>query len=303
MRSQSATLNPSGRIHHFIALMVLCCVVAACSGNRGLAPVRNLSIEPESEQLWRSGRYKVQKTDTLYSIAFRFGLDFQQLARINNIKKPYTIFPGQMLQLRYPKTRKQATASPNKLAKSSPKQPKSTTKSTKKQSKPTAKSSNKQSKYVATQQAKSKAKSDSNSNTKSDKLNSVYDKKKKVTGWQWPVKNKDPKYVSSGRDKKQGINIFGRLGQPIRAAADGRVVYSGNGLVGYGNLIIIKHSQSFLSAYAHNERIDVKEKDIVKAGQKIATMGKNDTGKTQLHFEIRYQGRPVNPLKYLPSSN
>ena len=99
----------------------------------------------------------------------------------------------------------------------------------------------------------------------------------------------------------QGIDIGGRTGQPVRAAADGRVVYSGSGLVGYGQLIIIKHSNNFLSAYAHNRRVLVKEGDQLAGGQEIAEMGSTGTDRPMLHFEIRQDGKPVNPMRYLPT--
>ena len=268
-------------IRHGISLLLIICV-ASCSGPRRPAPVRNLSTEPGYRNpIKRVGavRYTVRKSDTLYSIAFRFGLDFQQLAKINAIKIPYTIYPGQVLELR--STRKQMNKKPK--------------------SKVVAKGGN--NKNVAKQHKNLTIKSRSDSKNKGVQGNSAFDNKKKVTAWHWPVSNNSQRKFSSGKDGQQGINIEGSLGDPISAAAAGRVVYSGNGLVGYGNLIIIKHNQSYLSAYAHTDRLLVKEKDTVKAGQKIATMGKNGTGQIQLHFEIRYQGRHVDPLKYLQSTD
>jgi len=98
----------------------------------------------------------------------------------------------------------------------------------------------------------------------------------------------------------KGLDITGSRGEPVRAAADGRVVYQGSGLRGYGQLIIIKHNDEFLSAYAHNDRIHVKEGEAVKRGQKIADMGSTGTDRVKLHFEIRRHGAPVDPMKYLP---
>lgn len=98
----------------------------------------------------------------------------------------------------------------------------------------------------------------------------------------------------------KGINIAGSRGTPVKAAAKGKVVYAGNGLLGYGNLVIIDHNQQFLSAYAHNSRVLVKENDMVDAGQKIAEMGSTGADRIMLHFEIRRDGNPINPLKYLP---
>ncbi|MFT5451496.1 MAG: lipoprotein NlpD [Enterobacterales bacterium] len=266
-------------------LMLLLVLITSCANDHRPAPVRNLSIEPESRKIWKAGAYHVRKSDTLYSIAFRFGLDFQQLALINQIKRPYTIYPGQELTLRFNKSNS-TSSRPSKIAS---KKPNSNVKPI----------SNKN-KDVAQQQNKKTTKQVDNAKSKGIQSNSRFDGKKKVTAWLWPVKNKYWKKGSFGKDSKQGIQISGQIGEAIKASANGRVVYSGNGLVGYGNLIIIKHSQSFLSAYAHNSKLLVSENDVVKAGQKIATMGNNDTGQTELHFEIRYQGRPVNPLKYLP---
>ncbi len=98
----------------------------------------------------------------------------------------------------------------------------------------------------------------------------------------------------------KGVNIGGAAGDPVKASADGRVVYAGNGLRGYGNLIIIKHDATYLTAYAHNRALMVKEGDAVTKGQKIAEMGNSDSDRVMLHFEVRRQGKPVDPLKYLP---
>lgn len=267
-------------------LTVLLVLITSCANDRRPAPVRNLSIEPESRKIWKSGTYQVRKSDTLYSISFRFGIDFQQLALINKIKRPYIIYPGQELKLQFNKSNSISSKSSTIASK----KPNSNVKSISNKNVNVAKQQNKKSNKQA-EETKSKA----------IQKNSKFDGKKKVTAWHWPVKNKHWKKDSFGKNTQQGIKISGQIGEAINASANGRVVYSGNGLVGYGNLIILKHSQSFLSAYAHNAKLLVKENDVVKAGQKIATMGKNDTGQTELHFEIRYQGRPVNPLKYLPS--
>jgi lipoprotein NlpD len=114
----------------------------------------------------------------------------------------------------------------------------------------------------------------------------------------WPVRG--PVLNSFDDSKNKGINIGGAAGNPVKAAADGRVVYAGNGLRGYGNLIIIKHDATFLTAYAHNRALMVKEGDTVTKGQKIAEMGNSDSDRVMLHFEVRRQGKPVDPMKYLP---
>ena len=118
--------------------------------------------------------------------------------------------------------------------------------------------------------------------------------------WRWPTEGKVISHFAAGDLTRQGIDISGRLGQPIIAAADGKVVYSGNGLRGYGNLVIIQHNETYFSAYAHNKKVLVKENEKVKSGQRIADMGKSGTDRVMLHFEIRRNGRPSNPLQYLP---
>ena len=126
-----------------------------------------------------------------------------------------------------------------------------------------------------------------------------YDKKKVLKfSWQWPIKGKILKNFSQTGNK--GIDISGKLGQVVKASAAGKVVYSGHGLVGYGNLLIIKHNFLYLSAYANNHRLLVKEGQHVKKGQIIAEVGKARGMQTSLHFEIRKKGKPVNPIKYLP---
>jgi lipoprotein NlpD len=114
----------------------------------------------------------------------------------------------------------------------------------------------------------------------------------------WPARG--PILGTFNEASNKGLNIGGAPGDPVNASADGRVVYSGNGLRGYGNLIIIKHDATFLTAYAHNRALMVKEGDAVTKGQKIAEMGNSDSDRVMLHFEVRRQGKPVDPLKYLP---
>lgn len=114
----------------------------------------------------------------------------------------------------------------------------------------------------------------------------------------WPVQGPIVKEFKNGTS--MGIDIAGQTGTTIRSIAPGTVIYSGNGLKGYGNMLILKHDNGFLSVYAHNQTLLVKEHEVVKAGQKIAKMGRSGTDKIKLHFEIRYEGLPVNPLRHLP---
>lgn len=121
-----------------------------------------------------------------------------------------------------------------------------------------------------------------------------------IAAWRWPTDGKIIDNFSASEGGNKGIDIGGSRGQPILATAAGRVVYAGNALRGYGNLIIIKHNDDYLSAYAHNDTMLVREQQEVTAGQKIATMGSTGTSSVRLHFEIRYKGKSVNPLRYLP---
>jgi len=281
-----------------------CLLLISCSGYKSPAPVRNLSIEPINQKSSKIGRYTVRKSDTLYSIAFKFGIDFKILASNNHIKYPYTIYPGQKLSLQ--KTalavkKQPVISSTSQSKKSNNKNVNNSTKTNKKTyAKKDTSAKVPSRKGVASSKNPIPNKGTSNKATSSKlKKHSTFDGNKKVTSWGWPVRNVTTKKVIAGKGEQQGINIQGYPGDAILATAAGRVVYSGNGLVGYSNLIIIKHNQSYLSAYANNNKILVREKTVVKAGQKIATMGKNNTGQVQLHFEIRRQGKPVNPLKYL----
>lgn len=117
-------------------------------------------------------------------------------------------------------------------------------------------------------------------------------------GWAWPAKG--PVLATFDDSKTKGLVIGGQAGDPVLASADGRVVYAGSGLRGYGNLVIVKHSATFLTAYAHNQALLVKEDEVVRRGQKIAEMGSSDADRVQLHFEVRRQGRPVDPARLLP---
>ncbi|HET8748653.1 MAG TPA: peptidoglycan DD-metalloendopeptidase family protein, partial [Ramlibacter sp.] len=119
--------------------------------------------------------------------------------------------------------------------------------------------------------------------------------------WSWPTSGAAAVVAGFDEQKNKGIDIGGRAGDPVLAAADGRVVYAGAGLRGYGNLIILKHNNTYLTAYAHNQSLLVKEDQTVRKGQKIAEMGATDADRVKLHFEIRRQGKPVDPMKYLPA--
>ena len=154
-------------------------------------------------------------------------------------------------------------------------------------------------KLSATQRVASSARQ---KNTKTKQASSKQVVSNQVVNWRWPIKGKLIKTFNKRLNDAKGIDIAGKEGKSIKAAASGKVVYSGNGLISYGNLIIIKHNDLYLSAYAHNRKLLVKEGQKVKVGQIIAELGKTGADNPRLHFEIRKNGKPVNPIRYLPSS-
>ncbi|MDO6620457.1 peptidoglycan DD-metalloendopeptidase family protein [Shewanella sp. 6_MG-2023] len=256
-----------------------------------------------------SGSYKVKRGDTLYSISWGAGQDFNKIAQYNGLKAPYTIYPGQTLKLTKPQRTKPA-AKP--AAKPAPKPVAVANTKSKPANKTVAKQTSAQKKPATTTNQNStkkeldhKAKPAYSVKTTQDKTVQIAKKSvstlpDKVSQWNWPTKGKIVGYFSSTQQGNQGIKIAGSRGDIIKAAADGRVVYAGNALRGYGNLVIIKHNDDYLSAYAHADAILVKEKQYVNAGQTVAKMGSTGTNQVMLHFEIRLHGKSVNPLNYLP---
>lgn len=214
------------------------------------------------------GVHTVRKGETLFAIAWRYHRDYKDLARINGINWPYRIYPGQKIRLgNYA----------NKVTKDNKKQT----------SVP---------KVTKTHRYK---KPGNDAKPIQEKVANQRDKRVNIV-WSWPARGSVLKRFSSRGKVNKGITLAGKRGDPVFAAASGEVVYSGPGFVGYGNLIIIKHSQTFLSAYAHNSRLLVKEGQQVKARQKIAEIGSTGTTRDQLYFEIRSNGKPVDPMRYLP---
>lgn len=234
--------------------------------------------------------YVVKKGDTLFSIAWSYGFDYKTIAKNNKISAPYRIYAGQKLALK-PVTKKKVQYK-TKKSPSITKKP-VYKKSTKK--KATNKQVSKKSTYKNASAIKRK--------TGATKIiDSRMTKRPKSAGrlkWSWPVRGKVIQKYSPSKGKK-GIDISAAPNANIKSSEAGKVVYSGQGLVGYGRMIIIKHNETFLSAYAHNQSILVTEGQYVKKGQTIARLGRSGTDKFKLHFEIRKNGKPVNPLTYLP---
>ncbi len=264
------------RFSTLFSVVIFCSalLLQGCGGQTSLAPV---SKHARAAKHSSAKIHKVRRGETLYSIAFQHGKDYRSLARWNRIRAPYTIFVGQKIRLKGSKKRVATRSKSSKKAQVRKKTSKTTIK----------RSSNK---------LKSNKKSVKNRSKIASKKGLVKGKIK----WRWPAKGMIIKKFSKKSATQKGVDIAGRLGQTIKATAAGRIVYSGSGLRGYGRLIIVKHNERFLSAYAHNRKLLVKEGQAVKQGQKIAEMGRSGTDRVKLHFEIRSDGNPVNPLRYLP---
>lgn len=231
-----------------IVIGLLFCL-AGCSNEVNYAPVMDIGT---IEHIPKNGVYRVQHGETLYSIAWRYGLDYRYLATINHISPPFHVVAGQRIYLSQKQVRqlppKNVVLTPKSIPVPIPPQPTL--------------------RYTVERDAN-----------------------QRVTAWQWPARGP---IIGNYSSMNKGINIGGTHGSPVYATAAGQVVYSGNGIRGYGNLIIIKHNSTYLSAYAHNSVALVKEGQRVRSGQEIAEMGN-----VGLHFEIRRNGRPVNPMHYL----
>ncbi|MFO7340129.1 MAG: peptidoglycan DD-metalloendopeptidase family protein [Lysobacteraceae bacterium] len=222
------------------------------------------------------GTVVVQRGDTLYSIARRHGLTVAQVAGWNGLQPPYTIYPGQRLRLGPASGATAASTTARGTA-----------------ARPAAGTGT--AKPAAGGPASGPA-----SGTPAATASTPGVPASSGFTWRWPAQGVLLRTFVPGDNTRQGIDIGGSSGQPVVAAADGVVVYSGAGLVGYGELIIIKHDEHWLSAYGHNRKRLVGEGQAVKAGQQIAEMGRTGTDRDMLHFEIRYNGKPVDPLRYLP---
>lgn len=259
--------------------LLLCLMFSGCFSTHQPAPIVSLSTKtasPENLTEIQGDTYTVKKGDTLFAIAFYSGNDYRKLARLNQISAPYVLRIGQTIQLRQTSSAKYAQT--------------------------TAKAEQK-SNNLALDPVPSQAYGGvnqeihrKNQNKKSKSSNKPYNS----INWGWPASGKSTVATVGNDGSKRGLDIKGEFGSAIKAAASGKVVYAGNALKGYGNLIIIQHNDDFLSAYAHNKAILVSEQTYVEQGQKIATMGNSGASDTMLHFEIRRRGKSVDPLTFLP---
>jgi len=247
------------------------------------APVAPLQREA------KDGTYIVQRGDTLYSIALAFGQDFRDIARWNALDDPARLPVGKALRVTPP----EGEPSAQTVAAAVPVAPTAAIEARPLGDAPAA-AAPAPLPPVATAAPPIGPSAKAPEATKPAAGASI------DTGfaWQWPAAGSVISTFDEARNK--GIGIAGKEGDPVVAASDGQVVYSGSGLRGYGNLVIIKHTDDFISAYAHNRQILVKQGQTVKRGQRIAELGKTDSSVPKLHFEIRQRGKPVDPLKYLP---
>ena len=272
----SSRMGVAGRL--LLSVLLTGALLVGCSSSpKGGVQVVDRDGKGSSRQSQRqpasSGQYVVQRGDTLYSIAFRFGWDWKTLAARNGIPAPYVIRSGQIIRFGSSSAVAQARSSAP-VTRSAPAVP------------------------VITQ-VQAPAKPIQNQ-APARPVAVVTTPPPSTAGWGWPAKGAVIGRFSSNGSLNKGIDIAGELGEPVFAASDGAVVYAGSGLRGYGELIIIKHSDTYVSAYGHNRRLLVREGQQVKVGQSIAEMGSTGTDRVKLHFEIRRQGKPVDPLQYLP---
>lgn len=275
----------------WIAALVAVAVLAGCASRRTPAPVEDRSarvatgtpapavvVPPGQENAGKPGYYSVRPGDTLVRIALEAGQNWRDVQRWNNLENPNVIEVGQVLRVAPPVAQAgQDVASARPVAPAS-----------------VASSALPPASGASAPRAAASAPSLPPVNTQPVQPGDD------DVAWAWPTTSGT---VIAGFDeqKNKGIDIAGRAGDPVLAAADGRVVYAGAGLRGYGNLIILKHNNTYLSAYAHNQSLLVKEDQSVRKGQKIAEMGASDTDRVKLHFEVRRQGKPVDPARYLPA--
>jgi len=267
-------------------------LVLGCSSRDTPAPVATsygyTALKDRVKSNINSSYYTVKKGETLYSISWRANSDVRSIAKLNKLSTPYNIFPGQKLIVsKENSSNASQTIASNSFANQSKR---GITNKTQKPIKKIVAPNKKQEYGKNVRDIKVGKKVTSQGLTFS----------KKIREWQWPASGKVIARFSTAQQGNKGIDIAGRRGDKVKAAAKGKVVYAGSGLRGYGQLVIVKHNDDYLSAYAHNDKILVKEKQLVDAGDVIAKMGDTGEQRVMLHFEVRFRGKSVNPMKYLP---
>ncbi|MFY1667056.1 peptidoglycan DD-metalloendopeptidase family protein [Pseudomonas sp. Pseu.R1] len=287
----SSTSFPRLVIGIALSVLLVGCSSAPSSGVR-VVDRNNSKPAAPTRQPVTTGQYVVKRGDTLFSIAFRYGWDWKALAARNNIPEPYTIHVGQAIRFDG-----RSSSAPAALANAPVVVAPATSGSSSSSPSGSIKTT------VITRPVGSTSGSTAQPATTpvTTPVNTpVVAGARSPSGWAWPTSGVLISKFSSNGSLNKGIDIAGDLGQPVLAASDGSVVYAGSGLRGYGELVIIKHSDTYVSAYGHNRRLLVREGQQVKAGQAIAEMGSTGTDRVKLHFEIRRQGKPVDPLEFLP---
>ncbi|MGZ8288812.1 MAG: peptidoglycan DD-metalloendopeptidase family protein [Telluria sp.] len=291
-------------------------LLTACSTTTRQAPVvdrtpapqvRPAPLAPAPVQKEDRNNYTVQKGDTLLGIALDFGQNYRDLVVWNNLSDPNDIKAGQVLRVSPPAQVAHATPVPMPETRPAPVPRKTSPRADKRPYTETA--------MADVQKVDTNGKADPKPAERPDPVPSsapvaaggspaivagatVTATDDDKLSWMWPSDGRILATFDEGKNK--GIDIAGRAGQQVMAAGAGKVMYAGSGIRGYGNLVIVKHSNSLLSAYAHNRAIVVKEGQNVNKGQVIAEMGDSDADTVKLHFEIRQQGKPVDPSKFLP---
>ena len=259
-----------------LAILTVMGPLSGCAGSGFLAPVEEARRDPPAS-------YTVVRGDTLHGIAWRYGLDYRRVADWNRLANPDLIYPGQRIRLRPPPYEDRTQAQPPVARRDHP--------SDKSPGTPP---------IPETGHSMSPPRSLAATSTQTRQSTSDSQRKVGQLVWRWPVQGEIVRNYQPDVPGGKGIHIGGQLGQVIKAASPGQVVYSGNGLPRYGRLIIVKHADTLLSAYGYLGRILVKEGDNVELGQPIAEMGANSENNPALHFEIRQNGNPVDPLRFLP---
>ncbi len=256
---------------HATGLMLLSLLwLTGCTSTQKPAPVRDTNLVSRPLPPAPAGFHRIQRGDTLYKIAFQYGLDFRDLAAWNQLADPGVIQSGKLLRLAPPIQRRAPVSTAA---------------------------------MPATADVLTRAMPVPTPQKTAEKTPSISEAAvpEQLETWIWP--SQGPLLTRFGQAASKGIDIGGSRGHPVRAANAGTVVYAGTNLRGYGKLIIIRHGKSHLSAYAHNERMLVAEGQSVMRGQSIAEMGDTDADRIKLHFEIREHGKPVDPLNYLPKQS
>lgn len=304
---------------HIWLITLIAIFFAGCASHTP-APVINRSPQASSTNDWRPNTYTVRKGDTLYSIGLEHGYDYREIAAANHIYSPFRIRIGQKLNFSSLNTKdltdgaKPSTYENEDDVIVSAVDTEDEVQSNSEITPPTKTASPIAADPAATPVlTEPKAIREPYSLEALNRISPAPAPPTKVAGptkakpavvegvaWSWPTQGKVSARFNAASNK--GINITGKEGQAITAASAGKIIYTGADLRGYGKLVIIKHSKTLLSVYAHNSKINVKEGQIIKAGQKIAEMGDTDTDKVKLHFEIRQKGKSVDPEQFLPKS-